>query len=126
MPKDFTGISFPFRIGVKGGVVMSSVDEQDAQHISESIEQILGTRSLERCMEFQIKSEISVHLFEPNDVSTRTLVAYEAKKAIEECDDRVEVVSVTPYSNDGELYVIVTYRVKKYDKTYTVNVKVGG
>ena len=84
MSQLFTGISFPFRIGVKGGVVMSSTNTQEVPHIIEGMKQLLLTRPMERVMEYQVKSEISTFVFDPNDASTRALIEYEAQKAIED------------------------------------------
>jgi phage baseplate assembly protein W len=125
MSQSYTGISFPFRIGVKGGVVMSTTTSQDAQHIVESLIQIIGTRPMERVMEYHIKSEVSTYIFDPNDESTRALVAYECQKAIEECDDRVEVLAVDVSGEDHTIYANISFRVKKYEPTYSVNIKVG-
>lgn len=125
MPNTSTGISFPFRIGVKGGVVMSSVSSTDAPHIVESIQQIIGTRPLERVMEYQIQCAVSTYVFDPNDASTRALIAHECRTAIESCDQRVEVLDITPYSEDNVIYATVTFRVRSYETTYSVNVKVG-
>ena len=122
---EYTGISFPFRIGVKGGVAMSSTSATDAPHIVESITQIIGTKPMERIMEYQVHSDISTYIFDPNDESTRALIAYECQKAIEENDQRVEVVSVVPYTEDDVIYATVNFRVKIYSGTYSVNVKVG-
>lgn len=125
MSQSYTGISFPFRIGVKGGVVMSTTSTQDIPHIIESVEQILRTRPFERVMEYHINSAVSTYVFDPNDESTRALIALECQEAIEQCDERVEVVRVEPYSYDGAIYVEVAIKVKKYEQTYSVNVKVG-
>lgn len=125
MSNNYTGISFPFRIGVKGGVAMSSTSSSEAPHIVESLTQIIGTRPMERVMEYRIKCEVSTYVFDPNDESTRALIAYECQKAIEECDERVEVVSVKPFTEDNIIYVNVVFRVKKYEGTYSVNIKVG-
>ena len=125
MSNEYTGISFPFRIGVKGGVAMSSTSATDAPHIVESITQILGTKPMERVMEYAVHSEISTYIFDPNDESTRALIAYECQKAIEQNDDRVDVVSVEPYTEDNIIYATVNFRVKRYGGTYSVNVKVG-
>ena len=81
MSQSYTGISFPFRIGVKGGVVLSTTTEQEAEHIKESIIQIIGTKPMERIMEYHIKSDVSTYIFDPNDESTRALIAYECQKA---------------------------------------------
>ena len=125
MEKEYRGISFPFKIGVRGGVVMSATNATDAPHTVESIKQILCTKPMERIMEYQIKSEVSTFIFDQNDESTRALVAYECKKSIEECDPRVEVVSVVPYADGSCIMATVNFRVKSYQNTYSVNVKVG-
>ena len=49
--KGHYGVSFPFRIGVKGGIAMSGTNVNSARHIEESIQQILSTRRGERVME---------------------------------------------------------------------------
>ena len=47
MPQSgFTGISYPFRISNRGGVVMSTTSRHDPSHISESIQQIFNTNFL--------------------------------------------------------------------------------
>ena len=125
MSQSYTGISFPFRIGVKGGVVMSTTTAQEVPHIIESIQQIIGTKPFERVMEYHIKSEVSTYIFDPNDESTRALIAYQCQKAIEECDDRVEVLSADVYGEDHTIYATISFRVKKYESTYSVNTKVG-
>lgn len=125
MSDEYRGISFPFRIGVKGGVVMSSTNSTDAPHTVESIKQIIGTKPMERIMEYQIKSEVSTYIFDPNDESTRALIAFECKKAIEECDSRVEVVSIEPYVDGESIIANINFRVKSFQETYSVNVKVG-
>ena len=56
--KKYTGISFPFRIGTKGGVVMSSTSPTEVPHIVESIKQILTTAFLERTMESGFYSDL--------------------------------------------------------------------
>ena len=126
MSQLFTGISFPFRIGVKGGVVMSSTNTQEVPHIIEGMKQLLLTRPMERVMEYQVKSEISTFIFDPNDASTRALIEYEAQKAIEDVmGDIVDVKSVTASSIDASIYVLVVFKAKPYTETYSVNIKVG-
>jgi phage baseplate assembly protein W len=126
MSQLFTGISFPFRIGVKGGVVMSSTNTQEVPHIIEGMKQLLLTRPMERVMEYQVKSEISTFVFDPNDASTRALIEYEAQKAIEDVmGDIVDVKSVTASSTDTSIYVLVVFKAKSYTETYSVNIKVG-
>lgn len=104
---------------------MSSTNSTDALHTVESIKQIIGTKPMERIMEYQIKSEVSTYIFDPNDESTRALIAFECKKAIEECDSRVEVVSIEPYVDGESIIANINFRVKSFQETYSVNVKVG-
>ena len=84
------------------------------------------TRPMERVMEYQVKSEISTFVFDPNDASTRALIEYETQKAIEDVmGDIVEVKSVTASSNDSSIYVLITFKARPYTETYSVNIKVG-
>ena len=121
----FTGISFPFRIGVKGGVVTSTTSIMDVQHIIEAMEQILMTRPMERCMEYHFKSEIDYDIFEPNDASCRTLIAYQVEEALRELEDRIEVISVDVESRDSTIIAIINFKVLKYNTVHVAKVKVG-
>lgn len=121
----FTGISFPFRIGVKGGVVTSTTSVSDVQHIIEAMEQILLTRPLERCMEYHFKSDIDYDIFEPNDVSCRTLIEYQVREALRELEDRIEVNSVEVVSEDSTIYATIYFTVLKYNTVYVEKIKVG-
>lgn len=122
---NYTGISFPFRVGVKGGVAMSSVSSVDAPHLVESLTQILSTRPFERVMEQQIKCEVSTYVFDPTNESTKALISYECRKAIEECDERVEILTLDTYSEGSSIFVTVVFKVVNYENTYSLNVKVG-
>ena len=121
----FTGISFPFRIGVKGGVVTSTTSVTDVQHIVEAMIQILCTRPMERCMEYHFKSEIDTEIFEPNDASARTLLAYQIKEALRELEDRIEVNSVDVVSEDASLIAVIDFTAIMYNTAHTANIKVG-
>lgn len=121
----FTGISFPFRIGVKGGVVMSSTDVRSVPHIIEAMKQILLTRPNERCMEYAFKSDIDSDIFEPNDVSTHTLLEYQVEEALKQLEDRIEVNSVTITSEGSEIYATIDFKVLAYNTNFVENFKVG-
>lgn len=123
--RGFTGISFPFRIGVKGGVVTSTTSVSDVQHIIEAMEQILSTRPMERCMEYHFKSDIDSDIFEPNDVSSRTMIAYQVEEALRELEDRIKVNSVDITSEDSTIYAVITFTVLTYNTVYAANIKVG-
>ena len=121
----FTGISFPFRIGVKGGVVMSTTSVSDVQHIIEAMTQILGTRPMERCMEYHFKSDLDSDIFEPNDASCRTLIAYQAEEALKELEDRINVNSIEVVSEDSTINAVVNFTVLKYNTVHVAKIKVG-
>lgn len=121
----FTGISFPFRISGTGGIEMSSTDMSDVPHIIEALEQILLTRPRERCMEYHFKSDLDLDIFEPNDVSAQKLIEYQIKNALNTLEDRIELVSVKTFSKDSTIYATITFRVLKYETTYTKTIKVG-
>lgn len=123
--RGFTGISFPFRIGVKGGVALSTTSVSNVQHIIEAMTQILGTHAMERGMEFHFKSEIDTDIFEPNDVSSHTLLAYQVKEALKELEDRVVVNSVKITSDDSCIYAEIHFTVIAYNTVHIANVKVG-
>ena len=125
MEKGFTGISFPFRIGVKGGVVTSTTSVNNVQHIIEAMEQILMTKPRERCMEYHFKSDIDYDIFEPNDASCRTLIAYQVEEALRELEDRIEVLSVDVESKDSTILAIINFKVLKYNTVHVANIKVG-
>lgn len=121
----YTGISFPFRIGVKGGVVLSSTNIGEVPHIIESIIQILRTSKYERVMESNIYSEIDTDIFEPNDVSTYTLLEYQINDALTKLEPRIEVKQVQIEEVEDKIYADITFKAISYDLTQTIKVKVG-
>lgn len=123
--RGFTGISFPFRIGVKGGVVTSTTGAMDVQHIVEAMTQILCTRPMERCMEYHFKSEIDSSIFEPNDASIKTLLSYQVTEALRELEDRIAVDSVDITSEGSSVIAVIHYTVLAYNTSHTTNIKVG-
>lgn len=123
--RGFTGISFPFRIGVKGGVVMSTTSIMDVQHIIEAMTQILCTRPMERGMEFHFKSEIDSSVFEPNDTSIKTLLSYQIKEALRELEDRITVESVNITSEESSVIAVINFTVLAYSTSHTTRIKVG-
>lgn len=121
----FTGISFPFRIGVKGGVVTSTTSISNMQHILEAMKQILLTRPRERCMEYHFKCDVDLDIFEPNDVSCRTLIAYQVEEALRELEDRIRVDSVDVVSEDSAINAVINFTVLKYNTVHLAVIKVG-
>ena len=109
----YTGISFPFRIGVRGGVVMSSTSRYEIPHIEESIVQILGTRPMERWMEYHIFSDLDTFIFEHNDRSLQTLLRHQLRQAMRH-DGRVKIRDVGFDADDNYLWVDIDFSVESY------------
>ena len=91
MDKDVRGISFPFRLGNKGGIVMSEANLQDSEHIEESIEQILCTCLGERVMNYEFGSELDTDIFKAQDSSLYSLLRYQIMDALRKHEPRINV-----------------------------------
>ena len=132
MPQSgFTGISFPFRISNRGGVVMSTTSAHDSTHIEESLRQIFSTNFLERPMESSIYTTVSSLLFEPNDIALQQVLKNRIVQDIMRLEERVEceedgIEFVVEVEEDIEyLYAMITYKIIKYNTYYTSKIKVG-
>lgn len=132
MPQSgYTGISYPFRISNRGGVVMSTTSRTDPSHIAESIQQIFNTNFLERPMESEIYTTITSLLFEPNDVALQSVLKSRIVDDLERLEERIEcdedgVEFEVEIEDDVEfLYAIISYKIIKYNTYYTSKIKVG-
>lgn len=133
MPQSgYTGISYPFRISNRGGVVMSTTNKHDATHIAEGIQQIFNTNFLERPMESEIYTTITSLLFEPNDVTLQQVLKARIVDDLTRLEERIECeeddieFEVDVDDNGVEyLYASITYKVLKYNTYYTSKIKVG-
>lgn len=126
--KGFTGISFPFRIGNRGGLVMSSTSRYEVPHIIESIQQILGTKKRERVMELHFGSDIDFRIFEENDTTTHTLIKYQILETLEEFEPRilVEGEDIEIWGKDEKVFATIDFVVIKFHSNHTVVVELGG
>lgn len=131
MSKGYYGLSFPFRVGVKGGLAMSGTNYLESPHISESVEQILNTKVRERVME-SIGCNLSTFIFEPTDESSVNLLKYEIVESLSEYESRISIesdgvdISVDDI-NSGVLNVSISYTIKDYtNATHTTTIKLGG
>jgi phage baseplate assembly protein W len=113
----FTGISFPFKVNSKGGVAMSTCGNEDIPHIIESIIQILNTRRLERSMEYHIYCDTDEIVFEPNDISTHTLLKYDIEQALR-LEHRIEVKDIAVTSDENHIYANIHFLVHLYHRYY--------
>jgi phage baseplate assembly protein W len=126
MAEQYKGISFPFRIGIKGGFVLSKANIDDFTHIDESIEQILGTREGERTMEKNVYSEVETSIFEPNDDNLGGLIDFQVREALERLETRIEVDTVETSFEGEEVYVSIGYSVPEFNnKSNDLKVRVG-
>lgn len=125
MNNAFTGISFPFRIGVKGGVVMSSADDKKADHITESLTQLLGTAPKERTMEYSVYCDIPSHLFSLNDIALEKFLESRVREAVNRCESRVDITSLIVTRKNNTVYVNLKYVFIPYNQEYTALLKVG-
>lgn len=132
MPQSgFKGISYPFRISNRGGVVMSTTSKNDPTHIAESIQQIFNTNFLERPMEAEIYSNVTSLLFEPNDIALQQVLKSRIVSDLERLEERIEcdedsVEFEVEIEDDVEyLYAYITYKIIKYNTYYTSKIKVG-
>lgn len=125
MNNAFTGISFPFRIGVKGGVVMSSADDLQANHITESLIQLLGTAPKERTMEYGVYCDIPSHLFDLNDEALGSFIESRIRDALKRCENRVSISSLNVVRKENLVFVDLRYIFIPYNQEYTALMKVG-
>ena len=111
MEKTLRGLSFPFRLGNKGGIVMSEVNSADTSHIEESIEQILCTNFGERCMSYEYGANLEELIFNPQDVSLMALLKYQIKDTLQKYEPRIDVQenNITVISNKGSIEVEIKY-----------------
>lgn len=121
----FRGISFPFRIGNRGGVVMSGTSAYEVPHILESMQQILLTKPRERGMETDFHCEVINNVFGINNENLYNLVEYQVKSALEKWEDRITVDSVKVYGEDNAVYADITFTAKLYNAVYRAKMKVG-
>lgn len=122
---DLVGLQFPFDINGKGGLSLVKQSKEDSSIFDGKIEQLLGTGRGERAMECHIFSDLDVHVFSPNDASTRTLLEYEIKQAIAQSIPEIQVISVSMVSQEKTIIALVTYKVLAYGTTNITSVKVG-
>ena len=129
----YKGISYPFRISSKGGVMMSTTTKRDATHIAESIQQILNTEFLERPMESDVYTTVTSLLFEPNNETLQQVLRTRVVNDITRLDPRVRIgfdgiqFEVKKDANKVDyLYMYITFSVVKYSTSkYTAQVKIG-
>ena len=94
MHGDIKGVSFPFRIGGRGGVVMSGRTSTVQQHIRECLTVLLGTMEYERVMRpFNGLEELDI-FFEDLNATTRQMAIFKINEKVQEFEPRVIVTDI--------------------------------
>jgi uncharacterized protein len=113
MPVDIlgTGWKFPVRVDSRGGLALSSGEED----IREAIWLILATARGERQMEPAFGCGLQDRVFEPIGATVRGAIAHQAQEALAEWEPRIDVLEVR-VDDDAEtenlLLVRVDYRIR--------------
>lgn len=120
------GISYPFRLSIRGGVQTSETQPYDMTHINEEIEQALRTEPLERFMEYHLGSELCRAIFEDININTMGLIKLYVKETLNS-DSRfkvnlndVVIQSVT----DSTIIIGIRYYFKEYNARFSTSVTI--
>ena len=123
------GISFPFRISSKGGAAISVANSNSVGKLVESMQQIVCTSEGERCMEFQVYSEIRSLLFNnvENDDTILGVCEYMVKDAINRLEPRVTVNDVViKFDEDSNsIIAVLNFTVNNTGNTYNTSLGLG-
>lgn len=107
-----TGWSFPPSFELQSKSIQTSNNEQD---IDESLQILLSTRLGERIMVPEYGSNLEDLLFNPLDLTLKTVVSHQIKTAILYHESRIDVEKIDiSQGNDleGELLILIDYRVR--------------
>ncbi|HEX8556842.1 MAG TPA: GPW/gp25 family protein [Pyrinomonadaceae bacterium] len=98
------GLSFPPRVGADGRLAWSEGEE----NVREAIRVLLLTEPAERLMREEFGCGLRRFLFEPNTVTTRTLIREAVTNSIRAWEPRVAVegVTVEPDAEDPRLVAV--------------------
>ena len=123
------GISFPFRISSKGGAAMSVANSNSVEKLVESMQQIVGISEGERCMEFNVYSEVRSLLFSSVDTDDTILSVceYMVKDAINRLEPRVSVNDVVINFDEitNSIIAVVNFTVNSTKDTYITSLGLG-
>ena len=106
-----TGWKFPLRVNARGGLSLSSGEED----IQESIWVILATAPRERQMRPRFGCGIHDYVFAPNSATTRGDIAHQVRAALTEFEPRIDLLDVrveTSPEEQNKLLIHVEYRIR--------------
>lgn len=109
----YVGLSFPPRIGVNGGWVLSVANNIDTTHIKEAVKLALLTRLGERVMEHEQGSRVSEAVFENMDDTLVAVLEYKVQDALSQLEPRIEVqtVDVSFDQDNAQTLVTISYSI---------------
>jgi len=103
-----TGVAFPLRVDRRGGIALSSGDDD----VREAIALILGTAKGDRPMRPEFGCGIHNYIFESIDAHALGKVEYEIREALDRWEPRAEVLDVDvdlARADEGVLLIDITY-----------------
>lgn len=125
-----TGISFPFRLGVKGGVMTSSTNVNKPTHIEEGITQLLLTNKFERTMETHMYSDVRYFNFKTINESLKSLLKYYIVETLK-LEPRISVdledinIEEIKESDGNKVIAHIKYRILAYNEDeYTLSLEI--
>lgn len=128
MDNEVRGISFPFRIGGRGGVVMSGESYGRPLHIEEGLRQLLGTTQWERVMNPVGIEPLDIFFNDLNE-TTKNMAIFKINEAIRVYEPRVTVREIQLHKEeqeDGSMAHIIelSYEVVDSGNSYTTRIPV--
>lgn len=117
MDNEVRGISFPFRIGGRGGVVMSGQTVSEQMHIKDGLKQLFTTDISERVMK-PFYGLYTLDIFFDNlNETTKNMAIFKIREAVEIWEPRVRIreVDITEMEiESGKIAHVITL---SYDLT---------
>ncbi len=112
------GWKFPVRVNVRGGLSLSSYEED----VQEAIWIILSTAKGERQMLPNFGCGIHDYVFEPNNTITRGSITHAVRQALTQWEPRIDVldVSVDDSTPPNMLLIRVDYRIRANNTLYNM------
>jgi uncharacterized protein len=127
MDNEVRGISFPFRIGGRGGIVMSGQSAGEQMHIKDGIKQLFSTDISERVMN-PFYGLYTLDIFFDNlNESTKSMAIFKIREAVEIWEPRVAVTDVdiaTMDLEDGKIAHVITLSYQLVDSGMTDSVSI--
>lgn len=124
----YKGVSFPFQLNNKGGILLSDTSAENPEHLSQGLIQLLSTRRNERIMEVEYFTDLEQTLFE-NDESARTMAVDIITESVSEhMDERLAVDEddIEIEFTENGMEVNITYEAEDLGIVETVPITIGG